>query len=623
MNDSQIEFFRECTVRIQSGNSRGTGFFIAPGLVITCAHVLPTQVLPAPVISIFWKMQQLQAEIFIEYAEIDLVLLQVREIPLNIPCVHASLEADITNTDDSFFTIGYSENYTNGDSATFDYEGITFLEGNEKLLKLKSGQAVPGFSGAPVLNCRTHRVQAILSISRDKNQDLGGRAISIQSLFSRHDGLREQHNLFHQQNVRWEQAFTMSKAQMLPTIPYLSCEQGAISNYVRIHTTRLPNETPSGTESVSSLARNSYNFDEIFRSQDFKQRLEYSAWLWLAPNFNLNHLEQIRVDSGVRGLELRLFYVRLDQACEKIAREHPVLSLWIRRRRSLLEYASSSSEILPSEKSTQSLKLNLTLLDIVSRPPSKRDRRLAGGIIKNALILASQVVCRVLVDIPEGETYGFFANLMIPIKKEDLRSNIFASQIAQDNIKLASYLWEGHTDADTYLVVVTETNTTEQHLGFWLPVVEEANISTPGALEAYRNVKGSSILLDDLPPFGTDLPSASRSRWEKYLSERLKLAAFVSLPLFLESQPGERKMLAILNVNIISAERNKCSRAYHDQWLRIAQRQAAPLIGEAYKAFTIQHAKLGRASLPQLYQGLQHFPLLELTGSRPATTTDP
>ncbi len=31
---------REYTVRLQAGLGSGTGFFVAPGLILTCAHVV-------------------------------------------------------------------------------------------------------------------------------------------------------------------------------------------------------------------------------------------------------------------------------------------------------------------------------------------------------------------------------------------------------------------------------------------------------------------------------------------------------------------------------------------------------------------------------------------------------
>ena len=34
------DFLVDCTVRVESSGRRGTGFFIAPGLVLTCAHVI-------------------------------------------------------------------------------------------------------------------------------------------------------------------------------------------------------------------------------------------------------------------------------------------------------------------------------------------------------------------------------------------------------------------------------------------------------------------------------------------------------------------------------------------------------------------------------------------------------
>lgn len=37
-NDELIRLFEACTVQVVCGEERGTGFFVAPDLVMTCAH---------------------------------------------------------------------------------------------------------------------------------------------------------------------------------------------------------------------------------------------------------------------------------------------------------------------------------------------------------------------------------------------------------------------------------------------------------------------------------------------------------------------------------------------------------------------------------------------------------
>ncbi|MFC4013561.1 NACHT domain-containing protein [Nonomuraea purpurea] len=60
---------------------------------------------------------------------------------------------------------------------------------DQPLLKLKEGQVRPGMSGAGVLNLRTGAVCGILVATRDRNSDLGGRAIPVRTVLSEFPGL--------------------------------------------------------------------------------------------------------------------------------------------------------------------------------------------------------------------------------------------------------------------------------------------------------------------------------------------------------------------------------------------------------------------------------------------------
>jgi hypothetical protein len=103
----------------------------------------------------------------------------------NHKCVY--LDQSLPQRGDKLSTFGYpqsfgSEIYTGGDSATTEYEGESFQDG-VLILKLKAGQIQEGFSGSPLLNERTKKVCGIVSISRNTESDLGGRATPTNLLF--------------------------------------------------------------------------------------------------------------------------------------------------------------------------------------------------------------------------------------------------------------------------------------------------------------------------------------------------------------------------------------------------------------------------------------------------------
>ena len=82
------ELLHECVVRIVLPKlSQGTGFFVAPGVVLTCAHVIEAAQTGNIPIKVCWKGQTVTAQIqeFRSAVYPDLALLQV---PLSDhPCV--------------------------------------------------------------------------------------------------------------------------------------------------------------------------------------------------------------------------------------------------------------------------------------------------------------------------------------------------------------------------------------------------------------------------------------------------------------------------------------------------------------------------------------------------------
>ena len=49
------EWLRRCTVRVESGNGHGTGFFVAQGRVLTCAHVVDDTHKQTPPIKVYYS----------------------------------------------------------------------------------------------------------------------------------------------------------------------------------------------------------------------------------------------------------------------------------------------------------------------------------------------------------------------------------------------------------------------------------------------------------------------------------------------------------------------------------------------------------------------------------------
>ncbi len=222
------EHLKRCTVQLLvPGKSLGTGFFVAPGFILTCAHVVQTareHNLPVEVYT--WDGQSLglgSIDKYIvekiplkdtlpgqkfQYLYPDLALLRVKQT--DHPCVY--LDAQVSN-DDQLYIYGYPDNFPGGDEAGFAFEGESRIDQQRFLLKFREGEARPGFSGAPLLNLNTGGVCGVVQTTR--GSDIGGRAIPTSIVFQELQGLADQQQQFHQQDKRWAEGLTPQQRQAL------------------------------------------------------------------------------------------------------------------------------------------------------------------------------------------------------------------------------------------------------------------------------------------------------------------------------------------------------------------------------------------------------------------------
>src|SRR5260370_18942071 len=119
----------------------GTGFFVAPGYLLTCAHVVVGASQGQGTIKIAWNRQKYPASIeqITDTTYPDLALLKIEGISGH-PCVY--LAADVQMKDD-LYTYGYPQGLTNGDSILSKYIGPTGEP--QVLLTLAWSNVRPGF----------------------------------------------------------------------------------------------------------------------------------------------------------------------------------------------------------------------------------------------------------------------------------------------------------------------------------------------------------------------------------------------------------------------------------------------------------------------------------------------
>lgn len=209
-SEALLKLLRRCTVRF-FGTSQGTGFFVAPGRILTCAHVVENMPDRAAPIDIEWDGKPYAATILGYRAKPhpDLALLQVELGPH--PCVYLEGAVEVG---DRLYSCGYTDQYPDGDSATFEYEGPI---GAQPFLKLKAGQARPGLSGSPLFNRRTGAVCGIVKSTRDRTTDLGGGAIPCATILAELGDLASLQERFHRADRSWRDRMSPEQRTRWPT----------------------------------------------------------------------------------------------------------------------------------------------------------------------------------------------------------------------------------------------------------------------------------------------------------------------------------------------------------------------------------------------------------------------
>src|SRR5437763_13281156 len=116
-----LSLLRRCTVQLAVPGESGTGFFVAPGLLLTCAHVVESAQSSNATVTVKWEGRPYTAKIerFLAKPYPDLALLRIDNLT-DHPCVYLYEEVRV---DDNLSSYGYTDKYPDGDPATFVFEG--------------------------------------------------------------------------------------------------------------------------------------------------------------------------------------------------------------------------------------------------------------------------------------------------------------------------------------------------------------------------------------------------------------------------------------------------------------------------------------------------------------------
>lgn len=235
------DLLQQCTVKITVPGQVGwgTGFFVVPGLILTCAHVVKNLGSNGKA-SIRWQHFDDFAEAEIEQvvSHSDLALLRFKSPPNinNLPCVYLDNLETLNRpfqSGDELYCFGYPlKDFNDGCPITVTCEGgfnewvrvETFEEGEKrenkeevKIIKFKAGLIEPGVSGSALLNFRTGKICGIAKFTRDRLSPHGGGAISIDTILEKLPQLCEAQKQFHSRNSLWNNLLEADYAGKIST----------------------------------------------------------------------------------------------------------------------------------------------------------------------------------------------------------------------------------------------------------------------------------------------------------------------------------------------------------------------------------------------------------------------
>jgi hypothetical protein len=230
---AMFELVRRATVRIAcaaDGPHLGTGFFVAPGMLLTAAHVVADYANDPAGVEVFWDgepkactsielLADPPADSEMAYPWPDAAILEVGHE--GHPCVRLSTawppESDPRPWLYAWgYALDFDPNIVGGTSMRVQYVGPSEQsspppapgQAAPRVLSLTWARIIPGMSGAPLLDERTPQVCGIIKRTRTENAaeggfataiadvlDLAGQNAAVDKLIAAHDAYHVEHDL--------------------------------------------------------------------------------------------------------------------------------------------------------------------------------------------------------------------------------------------------------------------------------------------------------------------------------------------------------------------------------------------------------------------------------------------
>ncbi|MFI6291711.1 trypsin-like peptidase domain-containing protein [Nonomuraea sp. NPDC050790] len=167
-------------VPIRSGGNAGTGVFVAPNTILTCAHVVPRDD-----VTIIWAGREVGVTVRDRLPDVpdrrvdpypgpDLAFLETPDLPGH-PYVELDRNVPRSGYDgDGLWAVGFTQAFQEGAWTREELRITTTGAADGLLLRVTGARVLRGMSGAPVLNVRTGRVCGLMKRTADDRVPNGG-----------------------------------------------------------------------------------------------------------------------------------------------------------------------------------------------------------------------------------------------------------------------------------------------------------------------------------------------------------------------------------------------------------------------------------------------------------------